>query len=451
VAGAATMIRMTNYQSFSRRRVLGVGLAASLLVSTPALAQAYPVGEPDGGPSAGAVPGAATAATYPPVTIDVPAPTGPGKIGTIELHLVDRAREDASAPGGSRELMVSVWYPARSGGEGPVAKYMPPKTSAAVNPDLSKTLGVRDPVFDFARSETHARVGVPAEVGKHPVVLFSPGYSLSRFYSTAQVEELASRGYVVVTIDHTHEGPVEFPAGRFVPGTEVLVPTADQTKSAIDARVADTRFVLDQLTLLAHGLNPDAERRKLPRGLRQALDVRTVGMFGFSEGGHTTANAMDVDRRIKAGLDLDGTLAYDMQAGPIGPGAQHGLDRPFLLFGSDGSQRTDPGSKDNYDPSWAALWKNQQGWKANLQLPGARHLGLSDYQFFYFDVVSKLVHDEDLADQIQANIAGVVDRKRALLAQRTYLTAFFDQTLRGRTQPLLRGESRDFPEITFVR
>lgn len=450
------MIRMTNYQSFSRRprpfrvAALVAGLAASLLVSTPALAQAYPSDGRETGTAAGTGP-LGTAATYPPVTINVPAPAGRNAIGTTELHLVDHARNDASAPGGKRELMVSVWYPARSGADGPIAKYMPPLTSAAVNPALMKSLGVRDPVFDFANSNTHARVGVPAQRGKHPVVLFSPGYLLSRFHNTAQVEELTSRGYVVVTIDHTHEAPVEFPGGRLVPGTGVPEPTAEQTKAAIDTRVADTRFVLDKVTLLARGLNPDAERRKLPRGLRQAIDIGTVGMFGYSAGGHTTANAMDADRRIQAGADLDGTLAYDVLKGPIGPAAQRGLDRPFLLFGSDGSQRTNPANLENYDMSWASLWKAQQGWKLNLQLPGSRHPGFSDYQFFYYDVVSKLVHDEDLANQVQANVAGVVDRKRALRAQRTYLTAFFDLNLRDRHVPLLDGESWDFPEVTFVR
>jgi hypothetical protein len=51
-----------------------------------------------------------------------------------------------------------------------------------------------------------------------PGVLFSPGCQYSRFVNTAQVEDLASRGYVVVTMDHTHETPTEFPGGRFRPG-----------------------------------------------------------------------------------------------------------------------------------------------------------------------------------------------------------------------------------------
>jgi predicted dienelactone hydrolase len=451
------MIRMTNYRSLSRRPKLvtsvGAGLAASLFfLSISAQAQAYPAGEPDSGPTAGGgLTTAATATTYPPTKIHVPAPSGPDKIGTTELHLVDQAREDATAPGGKRELMVSVWYPARPRAEGQPAKYMPPKTADVLSHSLSKSaFGLNDPVFDFANSDTHALVGAPAQVGRHPVVLYSPGYPLSRFYGTAQVEELASHGYVVVTMDHTHEGPVEFPGGRFVPGTDVLVPTADETKAALDARVADTRFVLDQLTLLAFGLNPDAERRQLPRGLRQAMDMHNVGMFGFSAGGHTTADAMLVDERIKAGADLDGTLAYDMQKGPLGPAAQHGLDRPFMLFGSDGTQRTDPTNPDTFDLSWATFWQQQRGWKLNLQLPGTNHLGFSDYQFFFYDIFYGLTGDDDGAVQVQANVGGILDRHRMLLAQRTYLTAFFDQFLQDRPQPLLQKASPEFPEVAFV-
>ena len=68
---------------------------------------------------------------------------------------------------------------------------------------------------DFAESKTHARVGVPVKQGKHPVVLFSPGLGFSRFLNTALLEDLASQGYLVVAMDHTHESPVEFPGGRF--------------------------------------------------------------------------------------------------------------------------------------------------------------------------------------------------------------------------------------------
>jgi hypothetical protein len=58
--------------------------------------------------------------------------------------------------------------------------------------------------------------------------------------------------------------------------------TPEVLARAVAVRVVDVRFVLDQLAALNAGRNPDAEHRRLPRGLRGALDLSRVGMFGFS-------------------------------------------------------------------------------------------------------------------------------------------------------------------------
>lgn len=44
---------------------------------------------------------------------------------------------------------------------------------------------------------------------------------------------------------------------------------------------------------------------------------------------------------------------------------------------------------------------------------------------------------------------GPIDGQRSLAIQRTYLTAWFERTLRGRRNPLPRGESPAFPEVDF--
>lgn len=46
----------------------------------------------------------------------------------------------------------------------------------------------------------------------------------------------------------------------------------------------------------------------LPNGLSRVVDTGRVGMFGQSAGGITAAQDMYEDQRIKAGIDLDGTL-----------------------------------------------------------------------------------------------------------------------------------------------
>jgi predicted dienelactone hydrolase len=101
-------------------------------------------------------------------------------------------------------------------------------------------------------------------------------------------------------------------------------------------RVADTKYVLRTLERLAAGQNPDAEQRTLPRGLGRALDLRKVGMFGYSLGGFAAGETMVTDRRIDAGANLDGTMQFGFPEGVLSEVAKRGLDRPFLLFGAMG-------------------------------------------------------------------------------------------------------------------
>lgn len=53
-------------------------------------------------------------------------------------------------------------------------------------------------------------------------------------------------------------------------------------------------------------------------------------MFGHSFGGATTAAAMHADPRIKAGINLDGSL--------YGPVTTVGLDQPYLLITAEGRE-----------------------------------------------------------------------------------------------------------------
>jgi len=454
-----TMIRMANSRHIShtghtvtRRRVLSTGLAAGLVLTAPGFAQAAPG-------LAQAVPiepdrvGAAGDPDFHPVTFRLPAPTGRKALGTTALHLIDQYRPDPTMPSGRRELMISIWYPGSMIGDTPLAKYMPPRTAVEVDEAWTGEYGLALPTgsFDFAKTETHSRVDAPMQPIPHPVVLFSPGYQYSRFVNTAQVEDLASRGYVVVTMDHTHETPTEFPGGRFLPGVPAdQLPDPVFTRKAVETRTADARFVLDQLEQLVVGRNPDMDGKDLPPGLADGLDLRKVGMFGFSLGGYATANTLLEDKRFAAGLDLDGTLQDDPVKGPLGKVARKGLDQPFLLFGSDTSQRTDP-DREYYDKSWAGFWEAQRGWKLNLGLAGAKQKAFTDYQFVFDQLFREIYGDDEIITSVMTALVGKVDPARSVLAQRRYISAFFDHTLRRRPELLLRGDSPKFPEVKFAR
>lgn len=298
----------------------------------------------------------------------MPRPTGPERIGTVSLHLVDRSRPDPWAP---------------------------------------------------------------AAPGRRPVVVYSPGFGLERTGSTALVEDLASRGFVVVTIDHTHDAQfVEFPDGRIA--THAIPPPAGPDDEAaalgrvLDVRVADTRFVLDKLTAISRGRNPDASGRALPRGLAQALDLSRVGMFGSSLGG--AAETMLADRRVRAGLNLDGSF--------FGRVLTAGLDRPFLMMSAD---TEDP---DDTDESWDQMWSRLRGPRYRTELENAGHLSFTDFQVQLPQIGTPPEDSEPLI--------GSIDGERSIAVQRPYVRAFFDKHLRHRDGRLLAGPSARYPEMRFL-
>lgn len=369
------------------------------------------------------------AATPPPVALTLPAPTGPDRVGTVSLHLVDTTRRDPWVPDHPpRELMISVWYPATDTAGYPTAPWLQP---AAATQYLADQHVPADAVTTPA---TAGHVGAPVDRrgGPRPVVLYSPGLQADRSASTALVEQLASKGYVVVTIDHTHDAAeVEFPGGR----VEVSALPSDSNEvatEAVEVRAADTRFVVDQLTAMDHWANPDVDHARLPKGIAGALDLSRIGMFGWSDGGAATAAAMRDDPRIIAGVSMDGSF--------YGSVPSDGLDRPFLLLSSQNHNR------DN-DPSWATFWTHLRGWKLDLKLLGAQHGSFSDEQVLLPQVAGVLALP---ASQV-AQVIGNIDPGRAVTVERLYLSAFFDQHLRHQESRLLSGPSPCFPEVQFVR
>src|SRR3954471_4770764 len=57
----------------------------------------------------------------------LPPPTGPERLGTVSLHLIDTARTDPWVPSHpTREIMVQIWYPAQNTRGYPAAPWLSP-------------------------------------------------------------------------------------------------------------------------------------------------------------------------------------------------------------------------------------------------------------------------------------------------------------------------------------
>jgi predicted dienelactone hydrolase len=322
--------------------------------------------------------------------------------------------------------MVSLWYPARRAQHYPIAPLLSPGAAAQFKDDY----GLPQDAVVLPTPHGHDGAPVDRSDGRLPVVLYSHGFNSVRSFNTLVVEELASRGYIVVTIDHTHEAAeVEFPDGRVEvnatgPGND------DVYAASVDVRVADIQFVLDQLEVIARGGNPDAEQRALPAGLRHVFDLRKVGMFGHSLGGAATSSAMFADSRIKAGLSLDG--------GVYGPVIDAGLDRPFMRLSSPRGHRS-------IQPRVASFWSHLRGWRRDLHVPAAGHLTFGDFHLYYSPLLPLLNPSEE---DIESDL-GSIEVERVVAIQRAYPRAFFDLHLRHRGH-LLDAPSPAYPEVLFV-
>ena len=123
---------------------------------------------------------------------------GPFEVGVTTLDLLDEGRVDILAlsndeakpdplPTYDRPLRVEIWYPAAEGADGP--------TTLVAN--------LRDGKTEVALEGQAHRAAAVAEEGPFPLVIISHGYPGNRYLMSHLGENIASKGYVVASIDHT--------------------------------------------------------------------------------------------------------------------------------------------------------------------------------------------------------------------------------------------------------
>ncbi|MEV4111497.1 alpha/beta hydrolase [Nonomuraea sp. NPDC049695] len=356
------------------------------------------------------------------VSFAIPRPTGQYEVGRDTLHLVDGNRRDLWMPtAGARELMVSMYYPARAGGS--AAPYMTLDEARLLlkGQKLDTVLKAEQ----LAGVGTNAHVGARPASGKHPLVVLSPGFTLNRATLTTLAEELASKGYVVALVDHAYESfGTTFPGGRTLTclacETVEKAPSDEEEKKllakAAANRAADISFVIGRLTHPARPA-PAWKRWKM-------IDPRRIGAAGHSLGGNAAASVMAADHRVRAGVNMDGTFFAPVPASGLG-------ERPFLMLGTKAQH-----SPDSTDTTWLRDWRRLDGWKRWLTVAGSGH-------FTFIDL------------PILGEQAGITDPtaplpgKRSGEITRSYVGAFFDQHLHGEQQPLLDGPTSTNPEVAF--
>ncbi|MFH8491832.1 alpha/beta hydrolase family protein [Streptomyces longisporoflavus] len=408
--------------------VVSLASLASLAFLTPAVAD---------GAAHASVSASASAAREDGLCL--PRPSGPHSIGRDTLHLVDASRRDMWVPSsGARELMVSVFYPARHGGDGvgDSAPYLGVEEAELLlkGQKLDQAIAGEQ----VAGVDTNARPAARPAKGRHPLVVLSPGFTLHRATLTGLAEELASRGYVVAVVDHAYESfGTEFPGKGKARGEGGALhmrtcvacakvenaPNGDAGEKRMMAkaarnRAADISFVVDELmsgrSRTDDGRHPD---------YRDLIDPRKIGAAGHSIGGNAAATAMGTDDRIRAAANLDGTF--------FAPVPATATDRPVLMLGTRSGHT--PTAE---DASWPREWQRLHGWKRWLTVADSGHLTFTD-----MPVLGSQLGMTDPSAPLSGKRSGEITAD--------YVTAFFDQHLRSRNTALFDGPSEENPEIAF--
>ncbi|MFD5766121.1 alpha/beta hydrolase family protein [Streptomyces sp. NPDC127049] len=388
--------------------------AAAVLAGTLALPAGTAMASPATTPAAGAAPAVLADAAVPVKPFALPAPTGRHPVGSTVLPLVDRSRTDPWVPtADGRRLMVTLHYPAARPGGGPRAPYAGREEARRMAEGIGAAAAM--PADVVAATRTHSRSDVRPAPGRRPLVLLSPGFSVSRWTLTHLAEDLASRGYVVASVDHAYESyGITLPGGETL-GCVACVALDEQGVPAgvvTSTRAADMRFVLDRLT----GPRPAWRYARI-------IDARRIGMAGHSIGGASAATAMVADRRIDAGVNMDGAFWEELPAERL-------RGRPFLMLGTHDKVHL-PGGEDT---TWDRMWPRLDGWKRWLTVAGSAHSTYSDFPMIerHFGLPAPEIAPE-----------------RAVSLTRTYVAAFFDRHLRGAPDGLLTGPSPAHPEVHF--
>ena len=336
-----------------------------------------------------------------------PKPTGREAVGTRVMRLVDPLRTDPYTDNATmRELLVRFWYPASLDQGCVPAEY----TSPRVWNYFSELIGVHLPEVS-----TNSCMDAPVAESQLPIVVFTHGYTGTFTDYTFLFEELASRGYVVASVDHTFEAAaVEFPGGRLiesVPGTHFGNTAGNDEHElafAVGVRLHDLKFVADQVKLLnmAHG-SPFAGK----------LDTSRMAVAGHSLGGLTAFLELENNPSFSAAVILDGVVPDKL----INP-----TQKPVLILTA---------GKNSWSSTEQDLWRALHGPRLLVNFRDAEHLTPTDLIWLTTDAIK----------------TGRMGPEKTIGAIRDYIVTFLDANLRGLpTTRLLSETPSNIPDVEVI-
>ena len=380
----------------------------------------------------------------------LPAPTGRYGVGTTSWNVIDSSRTEsfvaASTP---REVRVLAWYPIASQTKSSTnrAPYLREPLDARTFGTAIRSPGAYDALSEVA---THSFVDAAPLSGspKLPILIFSHGYTGPVSAYSGLLEDLASHGFIVLSVAHPYEAVAatlsngatatmldsagsmrraildvlgewkdeDSTMARVTRATteneqlrilRAYLSQVPKTTAVIDRWVSDTKLVLDKLaTLPASTIGGQLARRS---------DMARIGVFGHSMGGVVAGEFCVKDTRCRAGLNLDGIP----QSGSM---IDARMPSPFLMVYSARPGRV--GASD-------AIYRRATQRYYRVDVDNTRHIDFSDMILW-----GGPLHDA----------SGPIAPSHAIELTRLIVREYFDQELGAKPSPLLSRKTQ-LPDV----
>ena len=263
--------------------------------------------------------------------------------------------------------MIQVWYPGqepKNSGPNSYMDHMKLRSKALASAGKIPTFFPSH--LDMVKTNSHDQVDCSQEMIKYPVLIFSHGITGSRHLHQVLFEYLASRGYVVISPDHSYDSNLTiFPDGRIADYRSDITGHPDSVMvraKQIKTRALDIGFVIDKVYELENG--------RIVSKLNGKLDLKKIALGGHSYGGATAVLGSHSYEEIKACFILDAWINPIPDTVIAG-----GIKVPLLFMGRPNWDDSDYPT--NYD-KLEDLIKNSKEETYHLKISETLHLDYTD-------------------------------------------------------------------------
>lgn len=386
--------------------------------------------------------------------VDLPEPSGPYVVGTTSFRLVDDSREEifSAALDDVRSVLVTAWYPTDADEDGPVVRYWDEAGITGKAFSQNADMGT----FWYShlsrvKTNSYADPSISSREASYPVIIYSHSFAGLNTENTMLIEDLASHGYIVLSVAHPYEAIVLiYPDGEIVGAdldyifdlydahteTEIrlykdyentddinkkialvnqILTVDDESTNLLRVRTEDVLFVLDELD----HLNTD-----MVRIFNGKLDLERVGVMGYSFGGATALDVALTDERVKAGINLDG-----WPYGALFNAPDAAIAQPFMLIRSGDDDELE-------DIVTNLMLEKMQGPSYLVSVANTDHGNFWDFPLF-FKIYQYLGYWQPF------------EATRLLEINSAYVRGFFDLYLKGDDVDLLSVSAAPYPEVMF--